>query len=158
MLNRGIIPMVIIFVLSLLAAWLLYAVWGSVAEGDYMGFQLGGAVAVFVVIFLLLRQTYTRFIRVPNVRLKLSFDNGSIPNSIDEKSRCTYQIYNRTNMKRSVPREVVLLKEGGALVFYTDSANQEDLIAVQLKDHQGAIWTSEYEGLLVRPLTLTKGQ
>ncbi len=77
--GKSLLVVAALFALALVAAWVLYGQLQSVAEGTYAGFKLGGAVAVFVVVFLLLRATYERTLGKSVVKVQVSFANGQVP-------------------------------------------------------------------------------
>lgn len=158
---KSLLVLAALFGLSLTAAWVLYGQLQSVAEGTWAGFKLGGAVAVFVVVFLLLRTTYERTLGKSVVKVQISFaDGGSPPDGgippEFSNGKCTYSLYNRDTLEQLDDQAATLLKEGAGLVFYVESESAHDLIRVDLTTSSGVRWQSAYHGLHVTPVQMER--
>ena len=138
-------------VFSLGITWFLYDVLESVAEGTYLGFRIGGAAAVFIVLFLLQLRAYTALLGKHTVRVLIDFSGGEVPESLDDNAECSYTIYNRGSLKESKPKRAKLLLEAAGPVIYVKSRNYDHLIKVELRVG-GDTWKSDYEGLHVTPI------
>lgn len=152
--GKGLFVVCVLFGLAMAAAWILYGKLESVAEGTWVGFRLGGAVAVFVVTFLLLRATYERTLIRNIVKVQLTFAEDSVPAGGVNGASCSYSLYNRDTLERSQPHPVELIKEGAGLVFYVESKSAHDLICVVLETPQGERWESAHHPLHVAPIEM----
>lgn len=151
--GKSLVVLVVLFALSMLAAWFLYGQLQSVAEGEWGGFTLGGAAAVFVAVFLLLRATYERTLGKNVVQVLVGFGDDPLPVEAGS-ARCSYTLFNRETLKETAEREVQLLKEGAGLVCYVESNSPHDLIQVSLEAQNGTRWRSAYHGLHVTPVKM----
>ncbi len=143
---------------SLLAAWVMFLIGGSLAtvsnqEGKLLGigFEAGGAFAGFIIVFLLSQRTVERLrtgqtssqsltLRVP-VNDQLPLEQHSSVFTQGQSYVCKYWLLNpQTDEEREF--DGTYTWEAGHLTVYVREVGEHDLVKIRV-EYQGEIWESE---------------
>jgi len=155
-LERPIISYAIIFFFSIVAALLFFIMGGSVAEisgqGEtFLGLSIkaGGAIAGFVIIFILSLRVIERLNKItPKVeesRLLREFilhldppPTGSLTSSLD----CNYCLYDMDEGEWGKWRPIAFVRDPAGLKIFINEMSPKHILRVKLGDNQNHEWTS----------------
>jgi len=154
--ERPIITYVIIFFLSIVAALLFFLIGGSVAEisgqaDTFLGLSIkaGGAIAGFVIIFLLSLRVIERLNKITPKdeasRLLREFilliDPHPTGSSISSLT-CTYCLYDTDTGDWGSWKPVATVNDPIGLKIYIKEMGPNNVLRVKLRDNQNHEWTS----------------
>jgi len=150
------VPLVSILVLgffSLLAAGLMFLVGGSLAEvsdqeGKFFGFtfEAGGAIAGFVIVFVLVAHRLEQFRKSTPIEAKFSIKIpavDSVPTGFSQAKQynCKYTLFSTgTGTRQEMSAEYTW--EAGFLTVFVKDVLGQDLVRVRVEDG-GQAWESE---------------
>jgi hypothetical protein len=155
-LERPIISYAIIFFLSIVAALLFFLIGGSVAEisgqGDtFLGLSIkaGGAIAGFVIIFILSLRVIERLNKITpkdeESRLLREFIlriNPRPTSSLTSSLECTYCLYDTDEGQWGNWKPVSFVRDPAGLIIFINEMGPKNILRVKLVDNQNHEWTS----------------
>lgn len=148
--DASLIDVAAVGLISLLAAGVMFVVGGSVAEvsdqeGNVLGvtFEAGGAIAGFIIVFLLTSRTLRQFRDAsPKFSIKVpAVDTEPTGFSQARNYTCKYSLFaTDTGTRQEVPAEYTW--EAGFLTVFVKDVRRGDLVRVRIEDG-GNAWESE---------------
>ncbi len=138
MLNRNLVTVIVIWIISVLAAiGLFLIVDATLAAGEFLGFKVAGGLAGAIVVFILLFRSYTSLGR-SDLQVYFVFDEKP-PKSI-EKAKITYQFTKSYSTSKAKPAQ--LIEQFGQKYILIPDISFEDYIQIRIEADDG-IWISD---------------
>ena len=155
-LERPIVSYIIMGIFSVAASVICFQIGGSIAEvydqeGTLIGvgFKAGGALAGFVIIFLLSVRVIDKLKQItPDVVTRLLREyilrtGADSFNPTDEAIVCRYMLFDTEGEGWGEWNEISYVRAAGGLKIYVREMKPHNIIRVELEDAQGCVWVSD---------------